>query len=405
MGSNPIPRTKIVQILISMFWVLFLLHDVDSFRMRNFNIDILRMLFAILIVFGHMSVMKLIPELVVGPLVVFFFILTGYFTMVGHEKRMAAKQSLGRFLLSKFLSFFPYLVVAAILVFILQTALQMDYYGYTLGESIISSLLTFFGDISCLSMFGMPFMRGNTAVWYLSGMMIGLAITYPFVIKFGRTFTKYVAPVIAFVTIACAVRLTGTLFGPYDDMWGVTKGLVVSIGSLCLGYFTYECVGWFKTLDLTTAGRHIFGILELGCYVLAIIMILSWSDINTGHLENHLSKEWYELTISFLLFIAVILTCSGRTSMAFDISNHPTLLKVSSFLATGSLVLYLSNYYQIYFVSKMMKAQILDEEVSYTIYILVSFVIVYVGGKYLLKAGRSLKGKLIVPEEKDEAAS
>lgn len=30
--------------------------------MRNFNIDVLRMLFAILIVFAHMGIMKLIVE-------------------------------------------------------------------------------------------------------------------------------------------------------------------------------------------------------------------------------------------------------------------------------------------------------------------------------------------------------
>ena len=373
--------------------------------MRNFNIDILRMLFAILIVIAHMGIMKLVPEMVVGPLVIFFFMLTGYFTMVGHEKRMAGQQSFSRFLLSKFMSFFPYLVMAAVIVFILQTILQIDYYGYTLGESIISSLLTFFGDISCLSMFGMPFIRGNTAAWYLSGMMIGLAVTYPFVIKFGHNFTKYVSPLIALVCIAGALRITGTLFGPYDDMWGVTKGLVESVGSICLGYFVFECVTKFKTLNLTKAGRHIFGIVELGCYALSILMIAMWVDINTGHLESYLSKEWYELLITFTLFIAVVLTCSGKTSLAFDISGRPFLLKVSSFLATGSLVLYLSNYYQIYFVSKMTKAQILQGDVMYLIYVAVSFVIVYIGGKLLIKAGKNLKEKLIITEKEDESTA
>lgn len=364
--------------------------------MRNFNIDVLRMLFAILIVFAHMGIMKLIPGLAAGPVLVFFFGLTGYFTMVGHDKRMSSKQSFGTFMLAKLMSFLPYLVVASILVFILQTSLQIDYYGYSLGESIISSLVTFFGDISCLSMFGMPFLRGNVAVWYLSGMMVGLLLTYPFVIKFGHTFSKYVAPAIGLICIASALRLSGTLFGPYEEMWGVTKGMMESIGLICLGYFLYECVTKFKELELTTLGKHLFGIIELACYILSTLMIIFWTDINTGHLENHLSQGWYELTASVLMFVAMVLTCSGKTSLAFDISERPILLKVSSFLATGSLVLYLCNYYQIYFVSKMEKAQIIQEDISYFVYIAVSFVIVYIGGKYLLKAGKGLKGKLIV---------
>ena len=366
--------------------------------MRNFNIDILRMLFAILIVIAHMGIMKVVPEMVVGPLVVFFFILTGYFTMAGLEKRKASQQSFGSFMLAKFMSFFPYLVVAAIVVFVLQTVLQMDYYGYTLGESIISSLLTFFGDISCLSMFGLPFLRGNTAAWYLSGMMLGLLITYPFVLKFEHKFTKYVAPIIGLICLAGALRETGTLFGPYDEMWGVTKGMVESIGSICLGYFTFECVTWFKTIDLTITGKRLLGAVELGCYIVSIAMIWCWTDINTGHLQGHISMPWYETLIVIFLFVGVVLTCSGRTSLAFDISERPFLIKLSSFLATGSLVLYLSNYYQIYFVSKLMKFEPVQEYGVYVVFVLVSFVIVYFGGKYLLKAGRAVKDRLIVTE-------
>jgi len=61
-------------------------------------------------------------------------------------------------------------------------------------------------------------------------------------------------------------------------------------------------------------------------------------------------------------------------------------------------VLYLSNYYQIYFVSKLMKFEPVQEYGVYVVFVLVSFVIVYFGGKYLLKAGRAVKDRLIVTE-------
>ena len=368
--------------------------------MRNFNIDLLRMTFAVLIVIGHLSIMKLIPNMTVGPLVVFFFVLTGYFTMAGYEKRKNGQQSIGSFMLSKLMSFLPYLIAAAIVTFVLQTILQIDYWHYSVGESIISSLMSFFGDVSCLSVFGMGFVRGNVAVWYLSGMMFGLAVTYPIVMKYGHGFSKYAAPVIGLVCIATCLRISDTLFGPYTDIGGLTKGMLESVGSICLGYFAYECARKLMSIEFTKFGKYFLGFIELACYIISVAMIVSWSWVNTGHLEGHLSQGWYELLISFLLFIAAVLTCSSCTCLAFDVSDRPILKKVDSFLATGSLVLYLSNYYQIYFVMKAMKGETLEEQIlPITIFVVVSFIIVYIGGKIIIKLGRKLKSAMIVTPE------
>ena len=369
--------------------------------MRNFNVDLLRIVFAFFIVYAHMGLLKMVPAgFLCGPLLLFFFGLTGYFTMAGYEKRKNQGQTMGGFLIGKIKSFLPYLIVAGIVTFVLQTILQIDYYGYTLSESIVSSLLTFFADVSCLDMFDMPFVMGNVAVWYLSGMILGLAVTYPFIMKFGHSFSKYAAPIIGIICVAVSLRLSGTLFGPYDDFGGVTKGMVESIGMICLGYFVYECVVKVKGIRFTNLGKVLLTIVEIGCYALFIAMMFLWSSIYTGHLVGHFSQEWYEFIMCILVLVAMTLTCSGITYLAIDISMNPNLAKLSSFLATASLVLYLSNYYQIYFVGKMMKKQLFSEQLFMVIcYVAVSFVIVYVGGKILQKAGKGLKSKLIVQEE------
>ena len=364
--------------------------------MRNFNVDLLRIIFAAIIVYAHMGVMKLVPMISVGPAVVFFFILTGYFTMTGIEKRKERGETIGKFLFSKLMSFLPYLLAASIVTFVLQTILQIDYYGYDVGESIISSLMTFFGDVSCLSMFGMPFIMGNVAVWYLSGMMVGLMITYPLVLRYGHSFSKYAAPVIGLMCIAACLRFTGMLFGPHEEVWGLVKGLLESVGSLCLGYFVFECIQKLKAVNFTSFGSHLMSFIELGCYILSIVMMFSWSQIYTGHLEGHLPQAWYEMAITFLMVVAVVFTLSGKTSLAFDVSERPMLKRLSTFLATSSLVLYLSNYYQIYYVSKMMKELTLEEKTMYiVVFVIVSFVIVYVGGKALLKIGRWLRTRIV----------
>jgi Na+-transporting methylmalonyl-CoA/oxaloacetate decarboxylase beta subunit len=136
--------------------------------------------------------------------------------------------------------------------------------------------------------------------------------------------------------------------------------------------------------------------IELGCYVLSIVMMFSWSQVNTGHIEGHLPQAWYEMAIIFMMVVASALTLSGRTSLAFDVSERPLLKRLSTFLATSSLVLYLSNYYQIYYVSKMMKQLSLEEKTMYIIvFVTVSFAIAYIGGKLLLRLGRRLRSMIV----------
>jgi hypothetical protein len=209
-----------------------------------------------------------------------------------------------------------------------------------------------------------------------------------------------VAPAVGAFCLSIPLGLTGTLFGPFGSIGIVPKGLFESIGAVCLGYFAYECVVRFKEVRLTDAGRRLLGLVELGCYVLGVAMMLLWSEIYTGPLVGRFSQGWYELAICVLLFIGAVLTCSGKTSIAFDVSGHPFLMKASSVLAMSSLVLYLTNYYQIYYVCKIMKSTSLEETLPYILVLVaVSFLVTYFGGKYLVKAGGLLKSKLVVAEE------
>jgi len=370
--------------------------------MRNFSVDILRMIFALLIVYAHMGLLKMVPEIACGAVLVFFFVLTGYFTMTGLEKRKEKGVTMGRFMISKVMTFLPYLFVACIVTFILQTVLHMEYRGYSLSEALLSSLLTFFADFSCLDMFDMPLVIGNVAVWYLSGMVLGLAVTYPLLEKYGHSFSKYAAPIIGILCITVSLHQTGTLFGPFTDIGGVTKGMLESVGMICLGYFAFECVAKLKEMKFTRFGKALLTVVELGGYILCVTMMFAWTAIYDGHLVDHFSREWYELLTCVLMFVSTALTCSGITYLAKDASERPMMTKISTFLATGSLVLYVSNYYQIYFVGKMMKGEPFADQLPYVIlFVAVSFVVVYIGGKIVQKAGRKLKEKMIVQEGND----
>ena len=208
------------------------------------------------------------------------------------------------------------------------------------------------------------------------------------------------APIVGVFCIAISLTFTGTLFGPYDGIGGVSKGFLESIGSICLGYFSYECVVKLRTIRFTKTGRIVLSVIELGCYVLSVAMMLGWSALYTGHLVGYFSREWYEFGACFLVFIAGSLTCSGITYLAIDVSDRPILKKMSTVFATGSLALYLANYYQIYYVTKMFKSSTVDEKILISIaFVAVSTLIIYFGGKVMMKAGRFLKTKMVVQEE------
>lgn len=141
--------------------------------------------------------------------------------------------------------------------------------------------------------------------------------------------------------------------------------------------------------------------MELSLYIIPLVMILFQSNIYTGHLVGHLSLQWYEFMATVMIFVALVLTCSGNTSLAFDVSDRPRLKKLSSFLAVSSLVLYLSNYYQVYYVSKMMKNEAFSDIIfSAVVLIIVSYICVYVGGELLKRAGKGLKPKLIIQDDR-----
>lgn len=143
---------------------------------RNLNIDIFRMIFALVVVLHHYF-----PKTWCGYFAVdFFFIVSGFFLMKSYNKYDDTDRPHNlRFCAHKLMSFLPYLIVAEIIAAITVLGIQLANNGdWNAGMKLAWNQLK---NILCLSMLNIY--KGDVT-WYLSAMILATAILYPCVRAF-----------------------------------------------------------------------------------------------------------------------------------------------------------------------------------------------------------------------------
>ena len=156
-----------------------------STKKRNGKIDFLKFLFAIIVLIHHTRyVVGDENSLFLGGslAVEFYFLVSGYLMMAGIQKMKERPVSLGAetgaFLLKKYKSFCPEIIISYIFAF------AVTYIGGKTG--FFKLLATSFSDVLLLGMTGLRIKPVNGAIWYLSSMLLAMAILYPLVRKFGK---------------------------------------------------------------------------------------------------------------------------------------------------------------------------------------------------------------------------
>lgn len=261
----------------------------------------------------------------------FFFLLTGLFLAMSAEKqckRQPEGYSLGdetvRYVWKKYCSIFPYHLIAFITLFVIT--LSMDTYDW------FHALLLFINSIPGLflvQMSGVPSVNLNHVEWYLSVMMIAIAIVYPLCRRYYDAFTRIVAPVgglmiLGYLGVTCN-RLTGITNWEGHFYRGFLRGLAeILIGAFCYAFVKNylaplrEKIGGFRRLLLT--------LLEWVSYTVVIFFAIMTFP------------PQYEFAALFFIFVAVSLSFSDLTYSG-ALLNNP----VSMFLGRFSLVVYLTQ--------------------------------------------------------------
>ena len=175
--------------------------------------------------------------------------------------------------------------------------------------------------------------------WYISAMLIAMAVLYPLILKYKDTFKRLVCPILSVLLLGYLCQSTGKLSGTDDYVFGgtVPKTLVRAFSELAFGVFVYEAVKHFQNAVPGKRTRVLLTAAEAAGYLL--VVIYSFTSL----------PKWLDFTAFFALAAAVGITFSGKSCFAGRFNN-----KLVYFLGKWSLPLYLSQKFAFYFVGEYM---------------------------------------------------
>lgn len=313
---------------------------------RNCGVELLRFLFAMVIVLGHSYgsfKQKNLPSYIIkqGPIgVEFFFILSGILLAKSCAKKsgqMSSAHEIGEstfeFVKKKYLMLFPTHLMAFVILFIEYIIVNSVGLRDTVRIAIHS-----LPELLLVQMGGLRIKTVNMNDWYLSAMLLAMLIIYPLAIKLRSMFSKCVGPLIALFALGyCYLKTEGLT--PSTELvfeGGMLKGMLRAIAEIAIGVTVYEAIKWFDGLRLNRIGVFAARIVELGCYATTIIMT-----------TTNEKKSWY---FSFIFVLAVGLMITFSQWSIFSIIKHSKIilylgdLSMTIFLCQRIVLLPLEHY-------------------------------------------------------------
>lgn len=318
---------------------------------RNGKIEFYRFVFSIYVLLMHTAMYIIEPEYTDEDIisffargamgVEFFFLVSGYLmAQTVYKIRLANPEKANtfeaieglRFLRKKYFSILPQHLVVFPLTFIAY-ALVKD---FTIIETIKKAIDSVPG-LFLMQSTGLTYTTPNHVTWYISSMLIAMAVIYPVLRKHYTNFTKYIAPVGAILIVGYIMHETKRLTGVFTWMGIGFKGVLRAIVEISLGTSAFELSRFLAEKEFTKKQKLLLTMGEVGCFVLVTMYVLS-----------RLSNK-YEVYALALLFVMVSLCFSGQT-LDLKLYNN----KLSFFLGKISLPIYLSQLSAVYLVNNFM---------------------------------------------------
>ncbi len=330
----------------------------------NFEITLLKVFFTFAVLFYHTCKITSKPIEYLFPggylAVEFFFIVSGYFmaaSIVRNSKNGIDYSGLG-FVLHKMKAIYPHIIVAFVINFFIQMVFIKNYPIEKIAEIGICSI----GELSFLTFSGIKFSKFyfNGPTWYLSSMVIGMLLLYPFVKKNVYRFGSSFAPIISIIAYAIICQNFKCIDYATKFVSITTVGTIRAIAALSLGVCLYSVVEGFKNskFELTAIGNKITRIICCLLFILLVAMMVLPS------FSPH--KMFTEMCFIVYLFTFLFLLLISDGSIKF-LNN-----KITRFLAVLSLPLYLNHRIWLYLLND--KFSYLDMSVQLTIYFVASII-------------------------------
>lgn len=364
-------------------------------KQHNVTIDFLRFLFSVIVVLHHSRYVLGDDNcyFLGGSLAVeFFFFVSGYLLLVGADKAgrkngagyllpggvdMAGRTEAAdletkgvgagttgigsetlHFILHKIRSFLPEFLIAWWIGFVLIGVVRQ--YG------VLDYLKAFgndFWELTLVKMSGL-FTHGiDGAMWYLSAMLLGMAILYPLLRTKRDLMTHLVCPLLALFLYGYLCQAEGHPRAPIVWLGLCYKGLVRAIAGLCTGVVICMAVRRLKRFSpsgLTKTGNALAIGVQLLCLILAI-----------RYMAEQEPSE-YDYFYMFLLMLLVLLSFAGF-GLESVLGNSQRLHLLSAFLGKYSLSLYLGHLYFAQHVNELLPEELYSGKIRMTVYLAAAF--------------------------------
>lgn len=207
---------------------------------KSIAIEWNRFLFSLVIAVFHMSAQR---EFFPNTYVVseYFFIVTGFLTiksvveMDGKETEHVTEMTV-RFLKKKFISLLPYSIFA----FVMSIPVLWFTERWKLVEAA-KNILYGIPEMLFLGESGLKFVTYNRQVWYISAMLIALAIIYPMMVKDVKRFLYVLTPVGTALLYGFIYHhfWNGFIAGPYESYFILRGTVIRALAGLLLGCLMY----------------------------------------------------------------------------------------------------------------------------------------------------------------------
>ncbi|MCI8855587.1 MAG: acyltransferase [Clostridiaceae bacterium] len=291
---------------------------------RNSEIELLRFLFACGIVLCHYAAVYDFSFFSRGAIgVEYFFLLSGLLMARSARKIVTIKDSKSTgaaswdFLKKKILAFYPYYLFGMLFSFLfVRTVLR--------GQVNIQTLIELLNGIPQYLMLEMSgaYVDGIAAIsgrWYLSSMLLAMAILFPVFIRLDRHTARILFILIGIFGLGYLKQNYNGIMENYVWNGFAGLGLIRGISEIALGTICFDAAQWISNIRFTLLGKLLVTSVKICCYLSAFL-----------YGNNILMID--PLIVLFLLMAAVTLSYSRCGWMVDDIpvfSCSGTLGKIS----------------------------------------------------------------------------
>ena len=309
---------------------------------RNGKIELYRFIFCLYVLFFHYDKyffslpetwgepidLALFPHGAIG--VEFFFVTSGWLMASSvYKKRKRSPETAGQFvpgeglvfLKRKFMAMLPQRIPAFVLAYISFVALNR-FSAYDAFIKAVCSVPSFF----LIQISGYRLIMPNHVEWYISAMLVAMAVIYPLLVKYYESFTRYIAPLFSLFIIGYLMYIYSSLSGVWVWTGHFFKPLLRAVSEVALGTTAFEVSRYLSENKTSRSSRMKLTLLEAACFMGTTAYVLFTFDLDL---------EPYALAAIFLM---VAIAFSG-VSYGSDKFNNG----LCCFLGKLSLPIYLSQ--------------------------------------------------------------